>query len=66
MRREAQLDLFAARPRNNDEALLIRALQRAARGQPEPEGVMVGKVGRMSRAAIKRLMTPLPPITVPR
>lgn len=59
-----QLDLFATRPRNHDEEVLIRRLQDAARGKPEPQGAMVGKVGRMSRAAIKRLMTPLPRITV--
>lgn len=58
-----QPDLFAATPRNHDEAVLVRALLRAARGQPEPKGAMVGKVGVMSRAAIKRLMTPLPRIT---
>lgn len=61
-----QLDLFASRPRNHDEKLLIRRLQEAARGKPESKGTMVGKVGVMSRAAIKRLMTPLPRITVPR
>lgn len=60
-----QLDLFPVKPRNVDEAILVRALLRAARRQPEPAGVMVGKVGRMSRSAIRRLMTPLPPITVP-
>jgi hypothetical protein len=65
MRPPRQLDLFAPKPRNHDEAVLVRVLLRAARGQPEPQGVMVGKVGRMSRAAIRRLMTPLPPITVP-
>lgn len=65
MSKTNQLDLFPVKPRNHDEALLVRALQRAARGQPEPVGAMVGKVGVMSRAAIKRLMTPLPRITVP-
>jgi hypothetical protein len=61
--RAGQLDLFAATPRSQDEAALMRVLVRAASGKPEPKGAMVG---RMSRAAIRRLMTPLPPITVPR
>lgn len=52
-----QLDLFAAKPRNFDEAALIRLLK---------EAVDLKAPGLMSAATRRRLMTPLPPITVPR
>lgn len=54
----AQLELFAFRPTNDEQAALMRRLESAVRGGPAPPG-------RMSRAALRRLMTPLPPITVP-
>lgn len=53
-----QLELFGPVPTNKDQAVLLRRLEQAARGGPTPPG-------RLSRAALRRLMTPLPPITVP-
>lgn len=52
-----QLDLFAPKPRNFDEAALLRRLREAEQG---PAVVGPG----MSRTALRRLMTPLPAITV--
>lgn len=52
-----QRDLFAPKPRNFDEAALMRRLDAAVKGAPIATG------SGLSRAAIKRLMTPLPAIT---
>jgi hypothetical protein len=62
MTRERQLGLFdppPVKPRTFDEARLIARLREvnSPHNPPSPG---------LSRAAIKRLMTPLPPITVPR
>lgn len=45
-------------PRTEEQAALVRRLEAAVRHAP-----LVGKT--LSRAALRRLMTPLPPITVP-
>lgn len=52
-----QPDLFTPRPRSFDEATLLSRLR---------EVVLVPRSHGMTRAAIRRLMTPLPPITVPK
>jgi hypothetical protein len=56
-----QLDLFARRPPTFDEARLIARLR-------EVEFLERTQLGGrpLSPAARKRLMTPLPPITVPK
>lgn len=59
MKAPVQLDLFARKPRSFDEAELIARLKEAV-----DESAVVGH--DMSAAAFKRLMTPLPRITVPR
>lgn len=51
----AQFDLFAPRPRRHDEALLLRRLR---------EAVTPPRAQDMGRAAMRRLMTDLPRITV--
>lgn len=63
MSRERQLGLFdppPVKPRTFDEARLLARLREEVVARTPP-GPFV-----MSRAAFKRLMTPLPPITVPR
>lgn len=55
-----QPDLFAPSPRPFDEEALMRRL-REAEAAP-----LSAALPGFSRAAIRRLMTPLPPITVPR
>jgi hypothetical protein len=55
-----QLDLFGPHPTNKDQAALMRRLERAMRGADDQ---VTGRT--LSRAALRRLMTPLPPITVP-
>jgi hypothetical protein len=59
MKSPPQLDLFSPRrkPRSFDEAKLIARLREAARPR---------SAAGLSRAEVKRLMTPLPKITVPR
>lgn len=54
-----QLDLFrrAPKPRNYDEALVLRRLR---------EAIKPPSVHGLSRRQIKLLMRPLPAITVPR
>lgn len=49
-----QPDLFEPKRRRHDEALLLRRLREAVTPPPVPG---------MSRAAIRRAMTPLPRIT---
>jgi hypothetical protein len=54
-----QLDLFARRRPTFDEAALLKRLREAV-----DDSAVVGR--GMTRAAIKRLMTPLPRLTVPK
>jgi hypothetical protein len=60
MKVNVQIDLFAPKPRNVDEAALIKRLREAASAAT---GARPNRIDGLSDAQLRRLMRPLPRIT---